>query len=518
MKVNQLKAGVVLGYAGMAVTNIVSLIYTPVMLRFLGKSEYGLYQMVYSVVSYLGLLNFGFNNAYLKFYSGYRKDNAQEEIRKLNGMFLTTFTALAFIAFLCGAFLSFHCGILFSDQGDASLTGTASVLCMLMTVNLALVFPTGLFEAYASAHEQYIFQKVLNITQSVLNPLLTLPLLMAGYRSVSLIIVQTFLTVCKLAVNVWFCVKRLDMRFGFRRMQICVMKEITVFSSYIFINMLVDQINWSVDKLVIGKIRGTAAVAVYALASQLNRYYMNLSTAVSSVFLPRVNRIAARQGKDMNRELTDLFCAVGRIQFLILFYILGGFVILGRYFISLWAGEGYEEVYVITLLLICPVVIPLIQNLGIEIQRAQNKHKFRSVAYLLIAAVNLLISIPLTSAFGAKGAAAGTCASLLIGNGLIMNLYNHICVKLDMIRFWSQILHLLLPGLAALCAGAVFGKYINVQSPEEFILAGALYTLLYAGLEWRFGMNDKEKRLVTGPLEKVKKRLRILCSGAVRER
>ena len=49
MKVNQLKAGVVLGYAGMAVTNIVSLIYTPVMLRFLGKSEYGLYQMVYSV-------------------------------------------------------------------------------------------------------------------------------------------------------------------------------------------------------------------------------------------------------------------------------------------------------------------------------------------------------------------------------------------------------------------------------------------------------------------------------------
>ena len=160
MKVNQLKAGVVLGYAGMAVTNIVSLIYTPVMLRFLGKSEYGLYQMVYSVVSYLGLLNFGFNNAYLKFYSGYRKDNAQEEIRKLNGMFLTTFTALAFIAFLCGAFLSFHCGILFSDQGDASLTGTASVLCMLMTVNLALVFPTGLFEAYASAHEQYILSLI----------------------------------------------------------------------------------------------------------------------------------------------------------------------------------------------------------------------------------------------------------------------------------------------------------------------------------------------------------------------
>lgn len=518
MKVNQLKAGVLLGYAGMAVSNVVSLVYTPIMLRFLGKSEYGLYQMVYSVVSYLGLLNFGFNNAYLKFYSGYRKENEQEEIRKLNGMFLTTFTVLAFVAFLCGMFLSFHCDILFPDQAGSEQITTASVLCMLMTVNLALVFPTGLFEAYASAHEQYVFQKVLNIAQSVFNPLLTLPLLMAGYRSVSLIIVQTFLTVCKLAVNIWFCVKKLGMRFRFRGMQPCVMKEIAVFSSYIFLNMLVDQTNWSVDKLVIGKLRGTAAVAVYALASQLNRYYMNLSTAISGVFLPRVNRIAARGGKNMNRELTDLFCAVGRVQFLILFYILGGFIILGKYFISVWAGEGYEEVYVITLLLICPVIIPLIQNLGIEIQRAENKHKFRSVVYLLIAVANLLISIPLTDAFGATGAATGTCASLLIGNGLIMNLYNHICVKLDMIRFWKQILHLLLPGLAALAAGAALGEYIDVQSLAEFILAGAVYTLIYAGLEWRIGMNEKEKSLITEPAGKVKRRLVTLWEGPVKER
>ena len=498
MKVNQLKAGVILGYAGMAVTNMVSLVYTPLMLRFLGKSEYGLYQMVYSVVSYLGLLNFGFNNSYLKFYSGYRKEDRQDEIRRLNGMFLTTFTGLALIAFGCGMFLSFHCDILFSDRDGGAQVATASVLCILMTVNLALVFPTGLFEAYASAHEQYIFLKVLNIAQSVLNPLLTLPLLMAGYKSVSLIVVQTFLTVCKLAANIWFCRKKLGMRFGFRGLQLKVMKEITVFSSYIFLNMVVDQINWSVDKLVIGKIRGTAAVAVYALASQLNRYYTNLSTSVSSVFLPKVNRIAAEGKESMYSELTGLFCAVGRIQFLILFYILGGFVILGRYFIFLWAGEGYEEAYRITLLLICPVLIPLIQNLGIEIQRALNKHKFRSVVYLLIAAVNLLISIPLTAAFGATGAAVGTCLSLLVGNGLIMNVYNHICVKLDMIRFWRQIAPLLIPGLAALGAGMLAGRYISIGSVGEFLLTGALYTAFYAGLEWKFGMNEREKKHVKG--------------------
>ena len=55
MKTNQLKIGVVLSYVSMIAQNIIAIVYTPVMLRLLGQSEYGLYQLVYSVVSYLGL-------------------------------------------------------------------------------------------------------------------------------------------------------------------------------------------------------------------------------------------------------------------------------------------------------------------------------------------------------------------------------------------------------------------------------------------------------------------------------
>ncbi len=517
MKVNQLKAGVALSYTGMTVSNIISLVYTPVMLRLLGQSEYGLYQLVYSVVSYLGLLNFGFNNAYLRFYSRYRAQKNEQAVRGLNGMFLTAFSVLSLIAFVCGIFLSFHCDILFSGEVETSQISTASVLCVLMTVNLALVFPNGLFEAYASAHEQYVFQRIISLAQSVLNPLLTIPLLLAGYRSVSLILVQTFLTVCKLSVNVWYCTHKLDMRFSFRNMQPKVMKEIMIFSSYIFVNMLVDQINWNVGKLILGKLRGTAEVAVFAVASQLNQYYINLSTAVSSVFLPRVNRIVAAEKENMDQELTGLFCSVGRIQFLILFYILGGFLILGRFFISVWAGEGYEDAYAAALLLICPVLIPLIQNLGIEIQRAKNKHKFRSVLYIFIAAGNLLISIPLAAVFGTVGAAMGTCASLLIGNGLIMNLYNHRKIGLDMVRFWKEVIRLLIPGAAAVAAGTVLGWYIGIQSITEFLLAGVCYTALYALLQWRFGLNEKEKGLVLGPVGKAAEKWRILRAKALRE-
>ena len=81
-KTNQLKIGVMLSYVSMIVQNIITIVYTPVMLRLLGQNEYGLYQLVYSVVSYLGLLNFGFGSAYVRFYSRYRVKDDQEGIAK----------------------------------------------------------------------------------------------------------------------------------------------------------------------------------------------------------------------------------------------------------------------------------------------------------------------------------------------------------------------------------------------------------------------------------------------------
>ena len=91
MKVNQLKAGVVLSYLYVFMQTVILMFYTPVMLRILGKSEYGLYSLVYSVVSYLSVLNFGFGSAFVKYYSRYKATGNKEKIDSLNGMFLIIF-------------------------------------------------------------------------------------------------------------------------------------------------------------------------------------------------------------------------------------------------------------------------------------------------------------------------------------------------------------------------------------------------------------------------------------------
>lgn len=180
MKTNQLKIGVILSYATMFAQNIIGVYKIPIMLRLFGKSEYGLYQLVYSVVSYLGLLSFGFGSAYVRFYSRYKVKNGEDGIARLNGMFITIFLIIALISVLAGSILVFNVELIFKQGLTPSEINTARILMVLMVFNLAVTFPSSVFDSYVTAHECYFFQRVVSLLQTVLNPFLTLPLLLMG--------------------------------------------------------------------------------------------------------------------------------------------------------------------------------------------------------------------------------------------------------------------------------------------------------------------------------------------------
>ncbi len=502
---NQLKVGVILSYVTMIVQNIIAIVYTPIMLRLLGQSEYGLYQLVYSVVSYLGLLNFGFGSAYVRFYSRFKVKNDKQGIAGLNSMFMVVFVIIGIIALLSGGILVGNIENIFGNSLTDAELSTARILMVLMVINLAISFPSSVFDSYVTAHECYFFQRVISLLQTILNPFLTLPLLLMGYKSVSLVVVTTILTFAKFIINYWYCTKKINMEFNFNKMNFVLLKEIGVFSFFIFINMIVDQINWSVDKFILGIFGGTAAVAVYSIGGQINTMYMNLSTSISSVFIPRVNKIVA-EDENNNSALTEIFTKVGRFQFMILALVVGGFFILGKYFIQIWAGNNYNNAYFVALLLIIPVTVPLIQNIGIEIQRAKNMHKFRSIVYFVIAIGNVLISIPLSKNYGEIGAAFGTMITMVIGNVFLMNWYYQVRIKLDMKYFWKNIFMLMPAVILSSLLGFFFAKILLVNSIIKFIIIGIIYVISYAFFMYFIGMNSYEKNLIIEPLKKILKR------------
>ncbi len=501
MKINQLKSGVVLSYVTQAVNILTGLLYTPVMLRLLGVNEYGLYQLVYSVVSYLGMLSLGFGAGYVRFYSRFKAADDEKAVAKLNGMFLIIFGVIAAICLLCGGVLASNVRLVFgSGLTDAELL-KARKLLSLMVINLAATFINSVFKCQVTANERFVFQRLLDLFKAVFNPFLTLPLLIMGYGSVAMVVVTTFITFSSLFMDVVYCLKKLNVKFTFKEFDFGLLKEMWTFTFFIFINIIVNQLNWSIDKVLLGRMIGTGAVGVYAIAGQLNSMYLQFSSTVSGVFIPRVNMMVA-QNKD-DKSMTDLFTKVGRIQFIILGLLITGYVFFGKEFISLWAGKKYTDAYVIGLFLMVPVTIPLIQNLGIEIQRAKNMHKARSIVYLFIAISNIFVSIPCIKQWGTTGAAIGTAISLIVGNGIFMNYYYHFRIKMDMVYFWKNIFRFFPSICVSLVAGVVIRRFIPLEKAIFLVCGILLYSLIYIVATWLLSMNKYEKNLIKKPVKKI---------------
>lgn len=476
------------------------------MIRLLGQSEFGLYSLSVSVVSYLSLMNFGLSSAYIKYFSKYKVEDEQENIARLNGMYIIVYSVIGVLVLFAGSFLVLNTEFILGNKLSPYELNKAKILLSILVINMAISIPASLFQSHITANERYIFQKSISMIRTIVNPLVMLPILLMGYRSVGMVIVTTILNISVETSNIIFCIKKLKMRFLYKYFDISLLKEMIIFSSYIFMNMIIDRINWSIGTFLLARFHGTVQVAIYGIAAQLNTYYMILSTAISNVFIPRVNRIVAKFKDD--QELTNLFTRIGRIQFALLCLIFSILLFFGKQFITLWAGSNYEDSYLIALILIFPVSIPLIQNLGIEIQKAKNKHQFRSLLYLLIAIANVMLTIPLAKRYGGAGAAMGTALSLFIGNGIIMNFYYHKKIGINIKYFWAEIFKFSKSLFVPFISGYFIQYYFNLYDIFKLPVAIALYISIFTLSIWFFGFNEYEKNLFGSPIIRLLKKLK----------
>lgn len=89
---NELKWGAVLSYAQMVLHVLIGVFYSPIMIRLLGQSEYGLYNTVSSTVSMLSILNLGFSAGYVRYYARYRQAGDKDSIDRLNALYIVVFS------------------------------------------------------------------------------------------------------------------------------------------------------------------------------------------------------------------------------------------------------------------------------------------------------------------------------------------------------------------------------------------------------------------------------------------
>lgn len=494
-KINQFKAGAMLSYISLILSTTISLVYTPFMVRTLGDGEYGVFSLVNSTISYLTILGFGFEAAIVRYTTKYRVEGEKEKEQRLHGMFFLLYSIIGLIALVIGFILSANVPVIFGSKLSPNEIGITTKLMYLASINVAVTFPFSIFASIVTSYERFLFSKAMLAFRSILNPLMMTAVLMLGARSIGMILVATFINVFFGMANVIYCFKVLKTKFKFGAFDKPLLKEIVTFSFFIFLGMIVDRLYWNTGNVLLGMLEGAAVITYFNLGVLLNNYYQQLSAAISNLFLPRVTAICSRE--HTMKELSDLMIRVGRMQFFVLALALTGFGILGKMFVQeIWLGQGYEIVYYIAMLLFIPMTVPLIQNIGISILQAKNKHAFRAICYLVISVVNVFMSIIFIKMYGAIGPAISIAISYTLGQIIIMNIYYYKEMKLDIPRFWKEIAKMLPAILVPVAAMAVFMHFVPLGGKLGFLIYGCVYVALYGICMLTFGLNKGEKEFL----------------------
>ena len=365
------KTGVILSYIQVFLNVLVNIIYVPVLLHFLGQSEYGLYQIVGSFFSYVTVFESCMSAGVLRNYCnalGKRDEQLADETlstaRSIYRLMAAGMAGLGVVVIL--GFRAFYA----SSFTGAELQESTIILGMLFC-NMVATLLGSVYLTVITGQERFVFLKISGIILQTVQPLLVILCVMRLPYAMSVTAVIAVVNVINILLRRWYVRHRLNIRAHAQRQNPEVAKEILLLSSAILIGCIADQIFWKTDQVILGKMFNTATVAVYSVGAQIYLVYMHFGTQIAGVFYPRVSVLY--QEENGLQKVSDLFIRVGRATFFVILLVLSGFIIFGRELLLVWVGEGYEAAYWVAIIVMLPFSVDLAQNLGLCILQVKGQ-------------------------------------------------------------------------------------------------------------------------------------------------
>lgn len=479
--------GIILSYASLSISLIGTLFVTNRVLNLIGDYNYGLYSFVNSITTWITVVSSALVASYLRFTSIEASKNAGD-VSRTNTLYFKLLFIVGISAFVVGASVvgllyGFHVEFGKYDWEDSKLIYLLFVFSIL---NIFISFIATIFTQFIHYKKQFVYEKLIVIGNTIITFIAHFFIAYFTKNIVYIAIYSAFSTLLTLCINIYFCKKHLGITFSkatFKENKTLV-NSILVFSSFLVLNSVVDQVSQQVDKTLLGFFSTPENVTIYQLGMQFSMYLSTMAVAVSGVFVPRVYELYTN---NKTEELNNLFLKVSRLQAIIVVFIVLGFVACGHDFILWWVGEKRIYAYYVGAVLLTLGIMPQSVKLAIEIQRAHNKHIFRSIVYFLAAIVNVLLSIILLvllpKEYAIFACLIGTIVTNFACGWIATNIYNKKVIKLPMEKHWVELTKLLLFGASAVGVTFLIKLCVltGVPSPLlRFLIEGFVFVFVYA--------------------------------------
>lgn len=489
---NEKYYGALLNFVAIIVSLLSGLVLTPVLVRYLGRNDFGLYQLMGSFVAYLSVLDLGFSDTVVRFVAKYNIEDERDKKAYFLSTVLLIYLIISIFIAVVGFFIYFNIEYVFSSNLTIGELSNAKMILLMLLVSVAVTVLGKFFSGLLDGEERFVLVRIVNLAKSILNMVLGVVIVMHGANSVGVTLLNTVLNMFVFVSIFIMSYPYLIGNISLYKVKVVLFKEIMSFSIYIFLQSIMSVLYWRIGGFVLGATEGTASVALFAIALQINHIFLYSTTAISSVLLPSATKLSVNNSN--GKEHTEFMIKPARYSLMITAFMTLGFVFIGKEFLELWVGKGFEQVYSIVLIIVIASLIPRLQNAGTQLARAYNMHKFFTGMYFVMGLCNILLTVVLAKRFGALGAAASTAFFLVVGNTIGANFFYKKYLSIDIFRF----VHATFRGIIwAILAASCIGICLNLTMSdfmllERFLIKGFLISIVYIVCMIKWGVSENE--------------------------
>lgn len=481
-----------LSYISVVFYLLAGFLYTPFLVKTLGVSDYGIYSLSASLIGYFSL-DFGIGAAQARLAAKYNLEGRRDKLRDMLGITTRIFAFIDFVILLLLLVVYFNADVIFSNLTDEELVRFKNVFIitgLFVLVNFPLLPTKGLYQAFDRVYEVV----VIDLCNKVVSVSLLVGALCMGWGLYGVVVIGVLCNIVTQLFKLFYIRRAESLSINIKANDKEITGFLASFSMWATVAMIADKFFFGIIPFLLAAFANTREVAIFAIVISLEGYVLSISKSLNGIFLPRVMKLVVdhRDGEAQTR----LMVRVGRIQLLIVGFLVTGAISLGREFIHHWLGTEFDKSYFCMILVLFPCLFHLTQTIAEELVFATNNVKYRAIAYVTGSLLSVSSIVLLSPEYGAYGAAIGVCLSFVVAHNLIMDVFYQKKMGLNMLYFFRQCHVRMLPSfLLSGALGWCMCQYIHTETFLSFLVKAVVWGALTLVLLWLFAINREEKKM-----------------------
>lgn len=397
---------------------LIGFITTPYIATKLGLERFGLWSILFVIISYLSFLELGLTHAFTKYVAEYHEKGEIEKVNSVIATGIFFYGIVGIVVTIAMFFLSKQLLIAVGINPDSDLFVDASYGIFWTTLVLCGGLIQSVLRGAIQGYLRFDLHLKLSVILSTLENLVLIALLHYGYGIIGLTF-SSFLWSLVGTLAFYFVMKKLDKKIviNLPSISISTLRKLFRYGIPIQISGLSGLVNKHIDKLLISMFLSLNYVSFYEVGRRLAILTYNIPLGLFSAILPRVSALNSSGKKE---EIKDLYAVSTRIAFFIIFPIATFCITNADLIITTWMGKGFEKSFLVLQVLGLGYMVHVTTGTASSIARGVEKNWIEAKSAFLVLVTNIILSVILVLVMGFKGIVFGTALSMMMGCCLYM--------------------------------------------------------------------------------------------------